>query len=163
VDWDHWKGYFTCPQSSSNWFPTIPDGIATNLPLFPSRVLMILHWSAQTPKPLNLTLSSLKLWKVYFRCFNWGPKLFLTIPDGTTMNHPLFPSGFPAILHWDRTYSQVIYSDSQPIAAVKGGIRSVSTQVPTDFYWSRWHNDKFTTIPIWIPSVSALGENGHST
>ena len=33
-----------CFQSDYNWFSTIPDGTATNLPLLPSGLQLILHW-----------------------------------------------------------------------------------------------------------------------
>jgi len=48
------------------------------------------------------------------------------------MNPPLFPSGFPVILHWGRRDSQAVDSDSQWIEAVERGIPGVSNQVPTD-------------------------------
>ena len=51
------------------------DSTVTNLPLFPSGFWLILHWWEQTPKPLNLIHSILKLWKGVFEVCSFRAQL----------------------------------------------------------------------------------------
>jgi len=97
VDWHCVKGYSSCFQLGSNWFPSIPDGTAVNLLLFPTGFCLILDWENSLPS-LSLWISFSWFWncgKGFPRCFHSGTNWCLMIPDGSTTNSPQFPSRFP--------------------------------------------------------------------
>ena len=151
-------------QSEYNWFPTIPDGIVTNLPLFPSGFWLILHWGRLDSQALNLTLGILKLWTGIFELSSFRSQLISNISrchnsESTpipirdpAMNQLLFSSGFLLILHWRGMDSLGIDSHCQWIEVVEGHMPGASNQVPTVV-------QQFQMAQEWIYPNSHLGSH----
>ena len=114
-----WKGV-------SQWFPSRSQLISNN-----SRCNSIESASIFIRFPTDSALGENRLPRLWISFFDSGPNWFLTISDGITPNPPQFPSGFPVILHWERTCSWEIDSDSQWIGVVERETPCVFNEVPT--------------------------------
>jgi len=116
-------------QTDSQQFQMAQQWTCLYSPRFP----LILQWEEQTPKPLNLILNNLNVWKGVFHMFSFGGQLIFH-------NSRWHSNKCAPILIWVPTDSELVEnsfhafeSDSQYIEAVERGILGVLILVPTGF------------------------------